>query len=367
MEGSQLEQFEKENAPLFDGFAEMDYCLFLETNLDYGVTLDYYRYGIYGDFVRTMQEGEAVYFALNEKLIGNKLALCTHTEWYANEKPFIQNITPDLDWVIIRQYTDAASKMNIDRAYYQKQEMGQKDWNIEFENAYFELQRKEDDGTYELMEDEKLRRWNEITMTAWGWNLHDFLRRSISSFDEYGKLLAVAAPDNKSIGIYSMGSGEELLHMDLEDSIDTDWPIEVSQIKGNAESGWIVFSNGDVTYRMTYPDGSLEKLGEFMYETTFSPDGKYLAYCTGNRVLSDLWMYWSGEKYADKMAKCWQMYDRWGTTGTGWYVVELETGKTTYIYIEPWQEDEGSSINNGRCVWIQKDKLLQIVLEEANE
>ncbi len=40
IEGSQLEQFEKENAPLFDGFAEMDYCLFLETNLDYGVTGD---------------------------------------------------------------------------------------------------------------------------------------------------------------------------------------------------------------------------------------------------------------------------------------------------------------------------------------
>ena len=116
---------------------------------------------------------------------------------------------------------------------------------------------------------------------------------------------------------------------------------------------------------MTYPDGSLEKLGEFMYGTTFSPDEKYLAYCTGNRVLDELWMFWTNEKYAEKLEKWHQMYERWETTGSGWYVEELETGKKTYIYIEPWQEDEGSSINTRRCVWIQKDRLLQI-LEETN-
>ena len=365
IEGSQLEQFEKENVPLFDGFAEMDYCLFLETNLDFGVTLDYDRYGIYGDFTRTTREGEELYFNLNEKMLGNKLNLYTHREWHDNMEPFIQNISPDLELVISRQYTDAASRMNIDRAYYQKQEIGQKEWNREYENAFFELQKKESDGTYELIEDEKIRRWEEITMTAWGWNLYDVLRRSISSFDEYGKLLAVAMPDSTGIGVYSMESGEELQYVNIADSIDTDWPLEISQIKGNAESGWIVFSNGDVTYRMTYPDDSLEKLGEFMYVTTFSPDEKYLAYCTGNRVLDELWMFWTNEKYAEKLEKWHQMYERWETTGSGWYVEELETGKKTYIYIEPWQEDEGSSINTGRCVWIQKDRLLQI-LEETN-
>lgn len=363
MEGSQLEQFEKSEEPLFDGFAEMDYCLFLETHLDYGVTLDYYRYGIYGDFVRTMQEGEAVYFALNEKLIGNRLALRTHTEWYANEEPFIQDISPDLEWTISRKYTDVAAKLNIDKAYYQGQELEQKELEIGSGTALFEFQRKETNGTYELMEDEKLKRWDEITMTVWGrkYSLQDFQRISISSIDEYGKLLAVVAPDNKSIGIYSMESGEELQHMEMVADIDTDWPIEVSQINGNAESGWIVFSNGDVTYRMPYPDGSLEKLGEFMYGTTFSPDGKYLAYFTGNRILAELCQSWSDEKHADKLEKWEQMYARWETVGTGWYVEELETGKKTFIYIEPWQEDYGSTIRSGRCVWLQKDRLLQIL------
>ncbi len=363
IEGSQLEQFEKANVPLFDGFAEMNYCLFLETHLDYGVSLDYYRYGIYGDFVRTTREGEELYFNLNEKMLGNKLNLYTHTEWYYSAEPFIQNITPDLELIISRQYTDVAAKMNIDRAYYQKQEVGQKEWNREYENAFFELQKKEDDGTYELMEDETLKRWDEITMAVWDRNdsLYDFVRRSISSIDEYGKLLAVAMPDNTGIEIYSMESGEELQHMEIADNIDTDWPIEISQIKGTAESGWLVFSNGDVTYRMTYPDGGLEKMGEFMYGTTFSPDEKYLAYCTGNRILGELCLLWSDKKYAQKYEKWQQMYERWETAGSGWYVEELETGKKTYIYIEPWQEDYGSTIRDGRCVWIQKDKLLQIV------
>ena len=48
----------------------MDYCLFLETNLDYGVSLNYDRYGIYGDFIQTTREGEELYFKLNEKIIG---------------------------------------------------------------------------------------------------------------------------------------------------------------------------------------------------------------------------------------------------------------------------------------------------------
>lgn len=119
-EGSRLEQFEKENTLFFDGITEMNYCLFLETNVKHGTSHDYDRYGIYGDFTRTTREGEELYFNLNEKMIGNKLELGTHREWYYNEEPFIQNISPDLELVISRQYTDATSRMNIDRAYYQK-------------------------------------------------------------------------------------------------------------------------------------------------------------------------------------------------------------------------------------------------------
>lgn len=358
MEGSQLEQFEKKERALFDGFAEMDYCLFLETNLDYGVSLNYDRYGIYGDFIQTTREGEELYFKLNEKIIGNKLELYTHTEWFDNSEPFIQDISPDLEWVISRQYTAMSMRADYtDKIYFQGQALEQKDGIEWSENALFGLQKQEGSEVYEQKEEEKVKRWKETIQTAQEWNdaFWKHWAKSVSAIDEYGKLLAVAAPDNKGIGIYSMESGEELRYIEIADSIDTDWPFEVSQIKGNAEGGWIVFSNGDVTY----PDSSLEKLGEFMYGTTFSPDEKYIAYCTGNEVLRDLHLDWSDEGDTEKLEKWMQMYDRWETVGTGWYVEELETGKTTYIFIEPWKGDFGSTIRGGRCVWIQKDKLLR--------
>lgn len=369
MEGSRLEQFELENTPLFDGFAEMDYCLFLETNLKYEASLDYDRYGIYGDFVQTEQEGEEVYFALNEKLIGSKLALYTHEEWYDNKEPFIQDMSPDLEWIISRQYSSLP--FHTDKIYYQGNVLEQKEGIEWIEMALFGLQRKADSETYEQMGDEKVKRWERIIRKARGWDDDAFWEhwaKNASAIDEYGKLLAVASPDNESIGIYSMESEEELLHMEMADSIDTDWPIEVSQIKGTAESGWLVFSSGDVTYRMTYPDGSLEKLGEFMYGTTFSPDEKYLAYCTGNIVLDDLWEELTDEEYAEKLEKCHQVYAGWKTVGNGWYVVELETGNKTYIPI-PVEEDTWGTrpLSDGRCVWIQKDALLQILNSEAEE
>ena len=336
----------------------MDYCLFLETNLDYGVSLNYDRYGIYGDFIQTTREGEELYFKLNEKIIGNKLELYTHTEWFDNSEPFIQDISPDLEWVISRQYTAMSMRADYtDKIYFQGQALEQKDGIEWSENALFGLQKQEGSEVYEQMEEEKVKRWKETIQTAQEWNdaFWKHWAKSVSAIDEYGKLLAVAAPDNKGIGIYSMESGEELRYIEIADSIDTDWPFEVSQIKGNAEGGWIVFSNGDVTY----PDSSLEKLGEFMYGTTFSPDEKYIAYCTGNEVLRDLHLDWSDEGDTEKLEKWMQMYDRWETVGTGWYVEELETGKTTYIFIEPWKGDFGSTIRGGRCVWIQKDKLLR--------
>ncbi|MDE7284392.1 MAG: hypothetical protein K2N85_12560, partial [Lachnospiraceae bacterium] len=163
------EPMEESQPPLFDGFAEMDYCLFLETNLDYGVTLDYYRYGIYGNFVQTMQEGEAVYFALNEKLIGNKLALCTHTEWYENEEPFIQDISPDLEWTISRQKEVPNTAIHTDRLYYQGQELEKKDGMELDEIALFAMQRIEGGETYEQMGEEKIKKWEKIIQTARGW------------------------------------------------------------------------------------------------------------------------------------------------------------------------------------------------------
>lgn len=298
---------------LFDGFAEMDYCLFLETDVGYGVTMDYYRYVIYGDFVKTAKEGEQIYFLLNDKMIGSKLELFTHEDWSSNELPHIQNVSPDLEWVISRRYTEAIHVDYIDKLYYRNKELEQKEGCLFDDTAVFALNKAENSELYELTDEEKQSTVKALIRNIWGYyNIHE--GSAVSCMDEYGRLLAISENNNSYINIYDTGNWNLLHHMEIM-NIDEDWPIEISQIAGNNENGWLVFSNGDVTYRMTYPDGNLEKLGEFMYCTTFSPDGKYLAYCTGNIMLNDIWM-------------------------------TLPDDRPLY---------------SGRCVWIQKDRLLQML------
>ena len=52
--------------------------------------------------------------------------------------------------------------------------------------------------------------------------------------------------------------------------------------------------------------------------------------------------------------------DGWDQISPGWYVREVETGNIAYIPIETWLLD-GQPLYGGRCVWIEKDKLFQIL------
>lgn len=76
-----------------------------------------------------------------------------------------------------------------------------------------------------------------------------------------------------------------------------------------------------------------------MFGTSYSPDEKYVAYCTGNNNL----------------------FDSWDAIAPGWYVEELETGRKTYIPIETWTYDSERPIYGGKCIWIERDQLLQLL------
>ncbi len=355
--GSQLEQFEKElsaqerlgESKLFDDFDEMEYALFLETNVGYGVTLNYYKYGIFGDFTKAEQEGEDIYFKLCEKILGVKLCMDTHEAWAENEKLHIQNLSPDLQWIISRSYTPYESYK--DEVIFNKKSIAEAEGALAESENTFTL-KKDNFDNYDFVTGEFTKKERELIDKIWGYS-NIWLIKCVTSMDEYGKLLAVSEPDNQSIGIYDTENWSMIHHITIN-GMDTDYPIEISQVVGDEEKGWMVFSNGDATYRMTYPAGETEKIGEFMYDTTYSPDGKYRAYCTGNIVLDELWMSFPDEKF-DKINN---LYIEWDKIPPGWYVEELTTGKKTYIPIETWEQDD-RPLYGGRCIWIQKDKLLQ--------
>ena len=344
----------------FEDFGEMDYALFLESNVGYGLTLNYYRYGIYGDFVNTVREGENVYFKLCKAMLGTDISWKSSYEWADSaEILHIQNLSPDLQWIVARQYIDRpAYGQYEDKAIYNGDIIAEaEDWIFNAE-TYFSL-KKTEQGTYELVSDELLEKRVQLVDEMGGytgiWALED-----ATCMDEYGKYLAISAPDCQGIELYSTEDWSLRRHIAI-DGMDTDYPIAVSQLTGDEESGFLVFSNGDATYRLDYPNGQPERIGEFMFDTTYSPDGKYLAYYTGNFELDELWTLMSDDE--SKLNKIYRMYDEWVQIPPGWYVKEVETGNTTYI---PVQISIGDPVPlyGGRCVWLEKAKLLDVLDEK---
>ena len=366
-----------DSVPVFENFGEMDYALFLETNVGYGATLDYFKYGIYGDFTSTAGDGENIYFLLNEKILGNKMALSTHKDWADYTGEHITSITPDLEWIISRKF-DRFEDIPLPWYYLEKwyrngEEVKTLDIDTTLDMRQF-VPQKTVTGEYEAMSEQKCNEVEQMLDEIYD-NLrayNDFCEGNEKwvCFDEHGELLAVRKLKNETGSIYSVYEenyiqvydiSKEQIEMLCELTLpkkEMAWPIEISQIVGTQEEGWLVFSEGDTTYRMNYPSGDIEELGEFMYGTTYSPDGRYMAYCTGYFYLYYCWEF--EDMKMEEYDLYYEMLKRWDAIAPGWYVKDLETGNTTYIPIATWKLDD-SPLYGGRCIWIEKDKLFEIL------
>ena len=112
----------KNGLRIFEGFSEMKYTMLLETNTGFDVSLDYYRYGLYDNSVKSRREGEELYFALHEKKALYKKLLITYpvkkySIWLIGKNgiilsaaAFIMFINPDIFYEILR-YFSLADKM----------------------------------------------------------------------------------------------------------------------------------------------------------------------------------------------------------------------------------------------------------------
>lgn len=373
--GSRQMRMADDKKELFDGFAEMDYALLLETNTGYGMTLNYYRYGIYGNCETNREEGEDFYFALHDKLLGKLPALANckdnsgnnehlveedivHSKWADNTEEIITDCSTDMEWVITREYGINCSGLYTERWYHNAELVRKFDGSIINFRQF--VQRKTENGSYEPIPQENIDTAEQLLAQYYGWSVTE-RNDGWFCFDTEGKLMAAADKNEygqgcgTGINIYSIDekNGGLLYHLERSGPA-TKWPIEISQMEGGKNSGWVVFSQGDETYKITYPSGETEKIGEFMYGSTYSPDGKYLAYCTGNEMLYNSW-----EDMEDETAYSFyqDLRSRWDKIPSGWYIIELETGAKTYIPMPVWSFDS-RPLYGGRCVWIEKTKLV---------
>ncbi len=368
----QLNQAEENENKLFEGFSEMKYTMLLETNTGFDVSLDYYRYGLYDNSVKSRREGEELYFALHEKIFGKTLDLAkklaedngndiwiTHESWLDNSEEIITDFSTDMRWMITREYGMNGSGLYRERWYNNREQVKLFNGCISSNLRKF-VQYKTKKDCYERILQKNMESAEQLLKQYYGKNISEF-SENWWCFDTEGKLLAITDKDEYQNGcgtgitIYSIEEENAKKLYYLERTGDkTKWPIEISQMVGDRNSGWIIFSQGDETYKITYPNGEIEKLGEFMYGTTYSPDGKYLAYCTGNIEL-----FWMWESMGEDPAYI-DLESRWIEIPAGWYVEELETGKETYIPMPVW-DNNFMPLYGGRCIWIEKAKLHEIL------
>lgn len=365
---------------LFEEFGEMDYAMFLETYVGYPETHMFPMYGIYGDITKTAGDGVDIYLELNKKMLGIEIPATTITNpdaWYGYTGEYIVNMSPDMEWVASRQADDGLELSNIfslEKWYENRNLVRTIEDNGSMSIGQFVLSRT-DSGKWEPLSKHKYEQVQNLLNDSFFRGITEHYNRWFC-LDESGNLLAVRGKENENentfdiyqkecIRIYDVsGKQAEKLYEFPVPETEVNWYIEISQIVGNEHKGWLVFSVGPKTYRMQYPDGSMEEIGEYMYSATYSPDGKYIAYCTGNVDNFNSWEDMFKESGADEelMAKYWEMREQWDSIPAGWYVEELETGNKTYIPIKTYirsRQHNLASIGWGHCIWIEKKKLLE--------
>ncbi|MBO5472689.1 MAG: hypothetical protein J6A08_02715 [Lachnospiraceae bacterium] len=113
----------------------------------------------------------------------------------------------------------------------------------------------------------------------------------------------------------------------------------VIQFQGDEKEGRIVVQGGRSSfYEVAYPSGQITYLGEYLYSFCYSPDGKYAAY--------------SDADYDNGVDMDPEKSDR---IPPGIYIREVATGKTAYLYWDPFQNPKESFMECRTFMWIEKD------------
>lgn len=109
--------------------------------------------------------------------------------------------------------------------------------------------------------------------------------------------------------------------------------IVLHQFQGDSESGFILFSSGIRTYKLTYPDKIVEIMGDYLFYPSISPNEKYLFY-TGisDSILEDFG--WTEELMKIPQA----VYVKELDTGNVYGIEGLKEGWNSYEFGVRWLE-----------------------------
>lgn len=350
-----------------DEFEDMNYYLYCNTWLSKDTSGDQNIPSIISNKTQSLAEAKELYQEFRAKL---PLEPDKDEEGEEGEKTNVFYVSPDCKWVVTDKYSEYQT-ISTKMLFYEKEKVTQKVsafregiqyiWIVKDGDAYKEM----DDSCYrKILEYKRDPEYIAILQ----WNLE-------------GDLIAGVKDQRKRLTIRSVEDGTELWSLDLqkiweevrpirkgmydewmkkglvtEEKIqqirggvpDEEWSpyIEVVQFEGNEQEGWLTVQAGDFSFRIEYPSGEITYLGEYLYSLSFSPDGKYAAYTS---VDYDYGVDMFPEEYNQ-------------APPPGIYVKEMETGKTAYLYWDPFRNPNETYFLARSFLWLEKESFEDYML-----
>lgn len=127
------------------------------------------------------------------------------------------------------------------------------------------------------------------------------------------------ASKEQMLHIFDVQQDKVLFSFELSD-FKADY-LCVTQFKGNRDAGFIIFNDYKSTYKLTYPEGGISKVGDYIYNCLYSPDEKYLVYTSPESYMTQIY------EADDAMQFC----ETVSSIPVGIYVQNLETMETVFV------------------------------------
>ncbi len=339
-----------------DGLGEMDYYLFCDTQLHKGASGYEHEPSIICNETKSIVEAKVLYQEFKKHLPLEEEKNNWEIGEGDEEETNIIYISPDCKWVITDKWNKNQT-ISTQTLFYKNEKVKETVGELPFTVEPILIVKKGD--VYEEMGEEsreKLLGLKEGSFTE-GYRGSEILNGEGTLLagitDDYGLFTIRRIEDGSVLWSYPLFGIREEVQRIRKGMPDEEWRpcMEVVQFEGNEQEGWVILRGGMVSsfFMITYPSGEVTYLGEYLYSACFSPDGKYVAY--------------SSIEYDTMYDMSWEEKK---TIVPGIYVLEVETGKTAYIYWDPLKDPEEEFMELRSFLWIEKESFEDYMQDTGN-
>ena len=332
-----------------EDLGEMNYYMFCNTQLHKGATGLEGKHSIINSDTQTIEEAKELYQKFKEQLP-------LEDDSDEDERTEVLYISPDCKWVTTEKWSEF-QLVNTVTLFFQKEKVKEKTGrNTEGLAEIFIIK---DGDAYKEADEQYYKRLSELEKEMEGEGYFGLIYTNLE-----GDLIAGIKDDFCLLTIKRIEDGAELWNFDLQgmqekvkkirDDIreEDNGMVFVEQFRGNEQEGWLLIQVGPSSFfRIDYPAGEVTYLGEYLYSPSFSPDGKYMAYSS---IDSDNSIDMDPAEYEQ-------------TPSPGIYIMEVETGKTAYIYWYPSRETGEDYMEYRGFQWIEKESFEEYMGDTVNK